>query len=184
MPVSAAFAQKAISNINLCANILKSCTQPSNFCRFGTPQQRGTQILPFPSSQMIVNNYKYINVNTATSHFSLLSSHFIDLCAKRIPQFLISNFSFLIFINSSLLTPIFSLEIQRVLRTGQQDRRPVWQRCSSVRESNLVQAMGFMPAVQDCRHALRTLTSSQQCHLHGKARDAALFLFVFLLKLT
>ena len=36
---------------------------------------------------------------------------FINPCAKRIPQFLISNFSFLIFIISSLLTPIFSLFI-------------------------------------------------------------------------
>ena len=44
--------------------------------------------------------------DTATPHFSLLSPHYIiNPSAQRTPQFLISNFSFLIFINSSLLSP-------------------------------------------------------------------------------
>ena len=45
--------------------------------------------------------------DTATPHSYLLTI-FIDSCAKRIPQFLISNFSFLI-------------GNRRVLRTGQKD---------------------------------------------------------------
>ncbi len=76
---------------------------------------------------------------------SLLSPHYIQIRRRRRHQYLISNFSFLI-------------GNRRVLRTIQETECMVWQRCSSVRESNLVQAMGFMLTVQNCRHALRTLT--------------------------
>ena len=40
---SAAFAQKAASNINLCANFLKSCTQPYNFYLFWHPLVEGAR---------------------------------------------------------------------------------------------------------------------------------------------
>ena len=58
----------------------------------------------------IVNNYKYVReADTATPHFSLLSPHsIINPSAQRTPQFLISNFSFLI-------------GNRWVLRTGQVD---------------------------------------------------------------
>ena len=52
--------------------------------------------------------FKFVRAaDTASSHFSLLSPHFIDTCAKRIPQFLISNFSFLIIICAGSCIAIF-----------------------------------------------------------------------------